>query len=116
MPTVPRITERAVLEKAGPIALQSPDAPGGAFGVGEGRAIARLGEQIIGVSDDIFKASIALQDEDDQREFKKLDIELSSFIREVGIGDGSEENQGFLGTEGELTIQTFPKAQFHLLQ
>ena len=111
MPTVPRITERTALEKAGPIALQSADAPAGAFGATQGRAIARLGEQIIGVSDDIFKASIAIQDEDDQREFKKLDIELSSFIRELGSGDGSEENQGFLSTEGEGTLQAFPKAQ-----
>jgi len=111
MPEVPRITERTVLEKAGPIALGSPDAPAGAFGATQGRAIARLGEQIIGVSDDIFKASIALQDEDDQREFKKLDIELSAFIRELGRGDGTEENQGFYSTEGENTILAFPKAQ-----
>jgi len=111
MPVVPRITERTALEKAGPLALASPDAPAGAFGATQGRAIARLGEQIIGVSDDIFRASIALQDEDDQREFKKLDIELSAFIRELGRGDGSEENQGFYSTEGELTILAFPKAQ-----
>ena len=111
MPVVPRITERTALEKAGPLALASPDAPAGAFGATQGRAIARLGEQVIGISDDIFKASIALQDEDDQREFKKLDIELSSFIRELGIGDGSEDSQGFLGTEGENTIVAFPKAQ-----
>ncbi len=109
MPVVPRITERTALEKAGPIALQSPDVPAGAFGASQGRAIARLGEQVVGISDDIFKASIALQDEDDQREFKKLDIELSSFIRTVGIG--TEEEEGFLGTEGENTIQAFPKAQ-----
>jgi len=109
MPVVPRITERTVLEKAGPIALQSPNVPAGAFGASQGRAIARLGEQVVGISDDIFKASIALQDEDDQREFKKLDIELSSFIRTVGIG--TEEEEGFLGTEGENTIQAFPKAQ-----
>lgn len=111
MPVVPRITGRTVLEKAGPIALQSPDAPAGAFGATQGRAIARLGEQVIRVSDDIFKASIAIQDEDDQREFKKLDIELSSFIRELGTGDGTEENQGFFSTEGENTILAFPKAQ-----
>ena len=116
MPTVPTITERTVLEKRGPTFFAPSDAPAGAFGATQGRAIARLGEQIIGVSDDIFKASIALQDEDDQREFKKLDIELSAFIRGLGRGDGSEENQGFYATEGENTLLAFPKAQIAIQQ
>ena len=110
MPTVPS-PERTVLEKRGPTAFADPSASAGAFGATQGRAIARFGEQIIGVSDDIFKASIVIQDEDDKREFGKLDTELASFITEFGYGDGTPENQGFYATRGENTLLAFPTAQ-----
>ena len=111
MPTVPTLTQRSVLTKRGPTAFASPSAPAGAFGATQGQALATLGGQIVGVSDDIFKASIAFQDEDDQREFKKLDIELAAFLTELGRGDGTEANPGFLATRGENTLNAFPKAQ-----
>ena len=111
MPTVPSITQRAVLEKRGPTALADPNVPAGAFGATQGRAIARLGDQVVGISDDIFKATIAIQDEDDKREFGKLDTELASFITTVGRGDGTPENQGFYATRGENTLLAFPTAQ-----
>ncbi len=116
MPTVPTVTQRSTLVKRGPTAFASSDSPAGAFGATQGKALATLGNTIVGVSDDIFKASIAFQDEDDQREFKKLDIELAAFISKLGRGDGTEENQGFYATRGEKTLMAFPNAQAALQQ
>jgi hypothetical protein len=107
MATVPK-TERQVAAQAGPAVFQQEQrisAPAGAFGAGQGAALAELGQAAAGVGDVVGEILLAKQAEDNAREAKRLDLEYSAKVRELMYGTPNNPG-GFYSSRGQNTLDT----------
>lgn len=100
MPNVPVVTQRSIAPRD-PITPYVTPANRGGKAVPN--AIVGLGQSISAIGD----AMLQIKEEDDRREHKKLDIEYSDFLRTLGYGDGTEQNRGYLATQGENAIKNY---------
>lgn len=108
MPQVPLYPAggRVAPEARGPVYQSSAGASLEAFGsTGEGmqRASAKL--------DQASASFAAIAQEENERQAKQLDLELSKRFREIVSGDGTEQNPGFISTRGEATLNTVADTQ-----
>lgn len=96
---------RVAPEARGPVYQSDRGASLDAFGsTGEGMRAAsqKLGQ----FSDEIGNTALRIIQEDNDREAKRLDIDLSRRLREINYGDGTEENPGYLSLRGEAAIKS----------
>lgn len=112
MPTVPTLSGPQVESR--PLAPRFQDASGATaqnFGVNLGAGMDLAGRRIVAASDDLAKISLDIMNEDNEREAKRLDVELSSTLRRINYGDGTAANPGYFGTRGENAINGFASTQ-----
>lgn len=112
MPTVPTLTGPQVESR--PLAPRFQDASGATaqnFGVGIGASMDQAGRRISGAGDELAKLALQIQVDDNEREAKRLDVELSSTLRQINYGDGTAQNPGYFGMRGENAINSFATTQ-----
>ncbi len=106
MPRVPSQVGSTVAPSGGGIVFQSAQGASiDAFGGGTGQALqqaARAG----GTLDQLDSMVLRQIAEDNEREAKNLDIQLQSRLRVLLHGDGSANNPGFLGLQGENALKS----------
>lgn len=111
MPTVPtaRITSD-VRQRAAPVVFQDASAATiEAFGGGSRtEALKSLGRSIGRTGQEAERTSNLIQDQDNEREAKRLDAEFSARIRQITYGDG--ETEGYFSSRGENAIRGFGAA------
>lgn len=109
---VPTLTQRTVLPDVSATPFADASAfSSDAFGAGNARALIRLGDTITRAGDELTDALFKLQEQDDTREFRKLDTELTAYIRTIRHGNGTPENPGYLATNGEHAINGYSVAE-----
>ena len=109
MATIPLTTQRSVLPSDSRLPITDPDAIFNQNSLG--KSLSKIGKEISKATDELSVTLQRMKEEDDRREFKKLDIEFSDYLRKVTYGDGTEENPGFLNLEGENVLGAFPSTQ-----
>ncbi|MEK9754490.1 MAG: hypothetical protein VW338_14950 [Rhodospirillaceae bacterium] len=76
-----------------------------AFGGAQARAL-QEGAQKIGAAGDLLaKRALEIQQEDNEREVKNADVQLSQRIRAITLGDG--EKEGYFSMRGEAAVQGY---------
>ena len=111
MPTVPQATPTVQSRPIDPGYQSAAAASLDAFGAPQGAALAQTGARIQGVSDEAGRLALKAMIEDNEREAGKLDVELSSALRSVTRGDGTQQNPGYFGLKGEAALQGYEGAQ-----
>lgn len=112
MPTVPTLTGPQVESR--PLAPRFQDGSGATaqnFGVGLGAGLDQAGRRISGAGDELAKLALQIQIDDNERDAKRLDVELSSTLRAINYGDGTAQNPGYFGKRGENAINSFGDTQ-----
>lgn len=112
MPTVPTLTGPQVESR--PLAPRFQDGSGATaqnFGVGLGAGLDQAGRRISGAGDELAKLALQIQIDDNERDAKRLDVELSSTLRAINYGDGTAQNPGYFGKRGEAAINGFADTQ-----
>jgi|JI9StandDraft_1071089.scaffolds.fasta_scaffold42362_2 hypothetical protein len=112
MPTVPTLTGPQVESR--PLAPRFQDGSGATaqnFGVGLGAGLDQAGRRISGAGDELAKLALQIQIDDNERDAKRLDVELSSTLRTINYGDGTAQNPGYFGKRGENAINSFADTQ-----
>lgn len=111
MPTVPQAAPSVQSRPLDPGYQNASSASLDAFGALQGAGLAQTGARLQGVSDEFGRLALKAQMEDNEREAKKLDIELSSTLRSINYGDGTAQNPGYFGLKGEAALQGYGNAQ-----
>lgn len=111
MPTVPQATPSVQSRPLDPGYQNASSASLDAFGALQGAGLAQTGARLQGVADEFGRLALKAQMEDNEREAKKLDIELSSTLRAINYGDGTAQNPGYFGLKGEAALQGYGNAQ-----
>lgn len=111
MPTVPQATPTVQSRPIDPGYQSAAGATLDAFGAPQGAALAQTGARIQGVADEAGRLALKAMIEDNEREAKKLDIELSSTLRAINYGDGTAQNPGYFGLKGEAALSGYANAQ-----
>lgn len=112
MVTVPAISTPQVESR--PVAPGYQDASGaslGAFGAHGARALQQGGQALSHTSDELFRTALRAQIEDNERQAKALDVEMSAAVRAATYGDGTPQNPGFYNMRGENAIAGHALAQ-----
>lgn len=104
MAQVPRTVTGSVQTQALPQVYQSDaGATRDAFGGAQADASTKSGQLLGHEADVATEIAVKQAAEDNEREAKRLDVELSSRIRRVGYGDGQNDH-GFYGTHGQAAV------------
>lgn len=111
MPTVPQATPTVQSRPIDPGYQSAAAASLDAFGASQGAALAQTGARIQGVADEAGRLALKAMIEDNEREAKKLDVELSSTLRGINYGDGTAQNPGYFGLKGEAALSGYANAQ-----
>lgn len=111
MPTVPQATPTVQSRPIDPGFQNANSASQDAFGASQGASLAQTGARIQGVADELGRLALRTMVEDNEREAGKLDVELSSALRSVTRGDGTQQNPGYFGLRGEAALQGYEGAQ-----
>lgn len=111
MPTVPQATPTVQSRPIDPGYQSAAAASLDAFGASQGAALAQTGARIQGVADEAGRLALKAMIEDNEREAKKLDVELSSTLRAINYGDGTAQNPGYFGLKGEAALSGYANAQ-----
>lgn len=111
MPTVPQISPTVQSRPLDPGFQSGAAATVDAFGSPLGGALAQTGQRISGLADELGRLALKEQMEDNEREAKKLDVELSSALRSINYGDGTAQNPGYFGLKGEAALQGYEGAR-----
>lgn len=113
MPTVPKVTQRQVQVRPVGTSFSRSDLPLSAAGGQEARALAGLAQGAQAVTAEADRVANKIIDEDNDRQVKLLDSEMSEFIR--GVGFGSDTQPGFYASKANTTINAAPDAKQRLL-
>lgn len=81
-----------------------------AFGGLEAQAQIGAGEALQQVSDQLGEEIIRRQEEDNLREVANLDNQYAAILRNLGYGDGTDQNPGFYSSRGETALSLSNKA------
>lgn len=107
MPVVPTYQPGQVAPQATPFVPQSAaSATLDVFGGNTARALTEAGATVDAGAEKLNRILIQRQIDDNEREAKRLDVELSSRLRTIGYGDGTAENQGFYALQGENALNS----------
>lgn len=105
MPRVPELTPQ-VSSRGLPYAYQTASgATPDAFGAAQGRALASSGQQLQAAGNDLAQLSIQMMEEDNEREAKRADNELTRALRQITVGDG--ETPGYYGLSGQAAVDAY---------
>ena len=105
MASVPTVTQRSVFPSDE--ILPTSNLRGSDAGLIFAEGVVRAGQTISHAMDPLVAAAAQIQAEDDKREVDKLDIEYSTFLRDITYGDGTEANPGFMNSLGENAINGY---------
>lgn len=109
MANIPTLTQRSVLPSDQQ--LPTSNAQGSAALRFTGQSMQEAGRKLKTVAEEMVAEFEKLKKEDDDRELAKLDIELSSYLRQAKYGDGTPNNTGYLNTYGENAINGYITTQ-----
>lgn len=110
MPIVPRQTEGQVQVRPDSTPFQSVDAPLSAFGAEQARQLKDAAQSFARAGARFDK----INEENNDRELKRLDIEYTRQRRELLMGDGTPQNPGFYSLRGEDALAQADKIQLQL--
>lgn len=80
------------------------------FGAASGRALQGLGQDVQRTSSVLFEIARVEQEQDNQREAKELEVQLSQSIRGIGYGDG-QQDPGFYALGGSAALDARADAE-----
>lgn len=110
MATVPTVTQQQVLPNDNALPYSNPD-QGYASRSAINKGLYNLGADVQKAGDYMTAALEKIQAQDDKTEFRKLDNQMSEFVRLQSYGDGTPENPGFLNLKGENAVKGYATAQ-----
>jgi hypothetical protein len=111
MATVPRLTP-GVENRPTPFVPQSASgATLDNFGGQGARAAIQAGRDLSEAGGVLAKIAVEQQQEDNEREAKRLDVAFSEQLRLLTHGDGTEANPGLYGQRGENALSAAPATQ-----
>jgi hypothetical protein len=110
MARVPVATIGGVENRPASIPYQNASgATADAFGAAQGRAAVEGAGKIMSLGDRMAANAIKIQDEDNERETKRLDVELSQAVRALTVGD--DKTPGFYSARGEAAVAAHKDAE-----
>lgn len=111
MPTVPQASPQVQSRPIDPGFQSASAASIDAFGALGAQGAQRLGRSLQQLGDEGFKLALRNQIEDNEREAKNLDVQLTSAIRIISDGDGTPQNAGYFQTRGENALAGYAPAK-----
>ena len=104
MARVPTADQRVIPSASGPAFRNTAGASTAAFGAREGAAQQRGGQAALSQSDRLAAQALAIQEAENKKSVKKMDIELSERVRTLMYGDG-DSDPGFMNRSGDDAVQ-----------
>lgn len=98
---------RSVLPQSAGPAFNSTSAPLEAFG-GSSRGLLQAGQQLGQIGDEMAAEALRIQQDENERASKNLDIMYGEAIRKIQFGDG--QNKGYFSEMGEDALTNFGAA------
>lgn len=111
MPTVPQASPTVQSRPIDPGFQNASAATADVFGALGAAGLEQTGRRLAAASDDVHRLALKAMIEDNEREAKKLDVELSTALRAINYGDGTAQNPGYFGLKGEAALQGYEGAQ-----
>jgi|GEM_PF-6924657 hypothetical protein len=111
MPTVPQAAPTVQSRPIDPGFQNASAATLDVFGGQNAAGLDQTGRRIAAAGDELHRLALKSMMEDNEREAKKLDVELSSALRSINYGDGTAQNPGYFGLKGEAALQGYEGAQ-----
>lgn len=111
MPIVPQASPTVQSRPLDPAFQSASGATLDAFGAQGAAALDQTGRRITAAGDELHRLALKTMIEDNEREAKKLDVELSAALRAINYGDGTAQNPGYFGLKGEAALQGYEGAQ-----
>ena len=111
MPTVPQAAPTVQSRPIDPGFQSASAATLDVFGGQNAAGLDQTGRRIAAAGDELHRLALKSMMEDNEREAKKLDVELSSALRSINYGDGTAQNPGYFGLKGEAALQGYEGAQ-----
>lgn len=105
MARVPTIVGPEVLPDVNaPVYQSGAGATPEAFGSASARSLIFAGSELGKTSDLLASRILKQQAEDNELRAKQLDNEFAARLREIGYGDGTDENPGYYSTKGQAAL------------
>jgi phage baseplate assembly protein W len=105
MAIVPTVSGPSVLPNApGPVYQNASGATPDAFGAAGGRALEQAGATLERVSDRLGNLALQQQRDENVKALKEADAEFRNGLLAIQYGDGTPENPGFFGLQGDNAV------------
>jgi hypothetical protein len=118
MATVPRVTSLSNVELR-PVSgtLQSvPNATPGAFGADAAAQTIQGARQLGAAGDRLAQVALEIKNDNDIREAKEADVRFSTNSTALLRGDGTAENPGFFGLQGQAAVDGYAPTREAILK
>jgi len=109
MAAIPTLTQRTVMPNDRPLPLTDPSIATNHNYVS--RSLQGVGQDLSNAADPLVAAQARIDAQDNDREFGKYSVEMSSYARTLANGDGTPENPGYLNQQGENALTGYAAAQ-----